>query len=135
MDCRALGPEAATAWHQQDFLSFAAGCCEDFDVMLMSFALHHLQEADKAALIQQAHRLLKARRAAFLAAWPGHGSALRPCAHGQDMPGSYKSRMCWLTPPGSSFSFSFFCAFPLFASLSCVNGMACFAQAGRICDG
>lgn len=59
--CRALGGTAKARWHHSDFVDFSHGCQDDSDIILMSFALHHLNEAGKGALLKQAHRLLKSR--------------------------------------------------------------------------
>lgn len=60
---RALGPDVDVCcqWHQQDFISFVSKCTEDFDCILMSFAMHHSEHDGKAKLLQEGHRLLKAR--------------------------------------------------------------------------
>ena len=59
--CRALGGTAKAKWHHRNFADFSHSCQDDFDIILMSFALHHLNEAGKGALLKQAHRLLKSR--------------------------------------------------------------------------
>ena len=60
---RALGADvdARCQWLCEDFISFATSCTEDFDCIMMSFALHHLEPAGKTKMFQEAHRLLKAR--------------------------------------------------------------------------
>jgi hypothetical protein len=58
---RALGDGAPASWHCSDFLGFVNTASEDYDIVLMSFALHHLNTADKAILISDARRLLEKR--------------------------------------------------------------------------
>ncbi|BDA47429.1 probable demethylmenaquinone methyltransferase [Coccomyxa sp. Obi] len=53
-------------WHSTDFLSFVKGCEEEYDCILMSFALHHLNANAKAELLVECHRLLKKSNGAFL---------------------------------------------------------------------
>lgn len=59
--CRALGSKEKATWHHSNFVGFSTSCQEDFDVILMSFALHHLPEPAKAGLLKQAQRLLSRR--------------------------------------------------------------------------
>ena len=48
-------------WHHSNFVDFCNSCHDDFDIVLMSFALHHVPEPGKAGLLKQAHRLLSRR--------------------------------------------------------------------------
>ena len=52
---------ARCQWHREDFISFATRCTQDFDCILMSFAMHHSTREGKVKLFQEGHRLLKAR--------------------------------------------------------------------------
>ncbi|KAK9905916.1 hypothetical protein WJX75_008886 [Coccomyxa subellipsoidea] len=61
-----LGSTAQAQWHSADFLSFAKNCREDYDCVLMSFAMHHLRVHDKAELLREYHRLLTNSDGAFL---------------------------------------------------------------------
>ena len=56
-----LGGREKATWHHSNFVTFSDSCQEDFDVILMSFALHHVAEAGKGGLLKQAHRLLSKR--------------------------------------------------------------------------
>ena len=47
--------------HHSNFVTYSNSCQEDFDIVLMSFALHHLDEPSKAGLLKQAQRLLSKR--------------------------------------------------------------------------
>lgn len=57
--CRVM--KGAAHWHTADFLSFTKGCFEDYDCILMSFAMHHLKADAKAEILKECHRLLKNR--------------------------------------------------------------------------
>lgn len=60
-DCRALGDRDKAEWHYSKFVDFSQACQEDFDIILMSFSLHHLDEAGKGNLLKQAYCLLVQR--------------------------------------------------------------------------
>ncbi len=58
---RALKGTVQAEWHTADFLSFATSCQEEYDCILMSFAMHHLTSNEKAEILVQCHRLLQNR--------------------------------------------------------------------------
>lgn len=63
---RALKGTDQAEWHTADFLSFATSCQEEYDCILMSFAMHHLTSNEKAEILVQCHRLLQNSGGAFL---------------------------------------------------------------------
>jgi len=53
-----VAPGTAASFHHADLLSYARDATADYDVILMSFSLHHLATEAKGQVLQEAHRLL-----------------------------------------------------------------------------